>query len=587
MIRYPKLKTSATYRQVLDRFKGYNHNLRIGTGEFSEMENLTSDDFPVLSTRKKRGLVTSLQENGYATGMLYTPDVGLFFTANHQQNHSNEEYGALYLLDLNGQLKAFFHSLMPGNKSLALMGKRLIIAPDMKWVEIGTWVTGSLEEIWTVSSGTVMARLCDAKGNTYPNVTATPEPPSAPGYHQLWLCNAVGNVGLYQYEPSTGQWVSIPSTYVKLTGLGDHYFNDDDGITISGFADSTLNGSFVIERSGRGDLVIPGILFATVTHDCGQCPVTISREVPRMDFVVECGNRLWGCQADTNEIFGCKLGDPFNWNCFQGLSTDSWVGNVGTPGSFTGAAVQNSYPVFYKETCKHKVWPSATGGHQITTIVCPGVQKGCSNSVAVLEGAVFYQSPGGICVDDGAGAVEIGQSLGQVPYREGAGTIHDGKYYLTMQGPDNAYHLFVYDIGKKLWHREQGVASMLASGEQRLYAVSAGDIWDLTGSTGTPEEEVSWFAVTGDLGLEIPEQKYITRLTLRLSLDPGSTLEIYAQYDREQAWVKLGQVYGTDLRSFSLPVRPRRCDQLRLKFQGKGMCKLYSITKTLGKGSEL
>ena len=94
-------------------------------------------------------------------------------------------------------------------------------------------------------------------------------------------------------------------------------------------------------------------------------------------------------------------------------------------------------------------------------------------------------------------------------------------------------------------------------------------------------------AVTGDLGLEIPEQKYITRLTLRLSLDPGSTLEIYAQYDREQTWVKLGQVYGTDLRSFSLPVRPRRCDQLRLKFQGKGMCKLYSITKTLGKGSEL
>ena len=51
--------------------------------------------------------------------------------------------------------------------------------------------------------------------------------------------------------------------------------------------------------------------------------------------------------------------------------------------------------------------------------------------------------------------------------------------------------------------------------------------------------------------------------------------------------VKLGQVYGTELRSFSLPVRPRRCDQLRLKLQGTGMCKLYSITKTLEKGSEL
>ena len=120
-----------------------------------------------------------------------------------------------------------------------------------------------------------------------------------------------------------------------------------------------------------------------------------------------------------------------------------------------------------------------------------------------------------------------------------------------------------------------------------MYSVSNQKLLDLTGRTGTPEEVVSWMAVTGDLGLELPEQKYITRLTLRLCLEPGATMEIYAQYDREPAWVKLGQVYGTDLRSFSLPVRPRRCDQLRLKLQGTGMCKLYSITKTLEKGSEL
>ena len=112
-------------------------------------------------------------------------------------------------------------------------------------------------------------------------------------------------------------------------------------------------------------------------------------------------------------------------------------------------------------------------------------------------------------------------------------------------------------------------------------------MYDLTGNTGTPEEAVSWMAVTGDLGLELPEQKYISRLTLRLCLEPGASLEIFAQYDREQTWVKLGKVYGTELKSFSLPVRPRRCDQLRLKLQGKGMCKLYSITETLEKGSEL
>lgn len=587
MINYPKLKSSGRYRQVMDKFRGYHSTLRIGNGEFAEMENLTSDDYPVLSVRKNRGLVVSLRENGYATGMLYAPDVGLFFTADHQKDNSDEEYGALYLLNIHGELTRKLNNLESGPKSLALMGKYLIIAPDMKWVALGTWASGSLEETWQVSTGTVNARLCDGEGNTYSDITTAPEPPAQPGYHQLWLCTAVGSRGLYQYEPATSQWVSVASTYVKLFGLGDHYFNDDDGITMSGFYNEGLNGSFVVRRSGHGDLVIPGILYETVSQDCAQSPITICREVPKLDFVVECGNRLWGCKADTNEIYGCRLADPFNWNCFQGLSTDSWVGNVGSAGVFTGAAVQNNYPVFYKETCKHKVWPSANGAHQITTITMPGVQKDSPGSVAVLEGAVFYKSPSGIFMDDGGGAVEIGQSLGSAIYRQASGAIHDGKYYLNMLGEDNLFHLFVYDIDRRMWHRESGMYGVLASGGGSLYMVYTGEVWDLTGKTGTPEEAVSWMAATGDLGLELPEQKYITRLTLRLSLDPGATLEIYAQYDREEAWVKLGQVYGTDLRSFSLPVRPRRCDQLRLKLQGTGMCKLYSITKTLGKGSEL
>lgn len=587
MIRYPKLKSSARYRQVMDKFRGYNNTLRIGNGEFSQMENLTSDDYPVLSVRKRRGLVAALRESGYATGMLYAPDTGLLFTANQQKDHAEGELGALYLLDTQGQLRSIVSNLAPGDKSLALMGKYLIIAPDMKWVELGTWASGTMGENWKVSSGTVTARLCDGQGNTYSNLTTSPEPPGNPGYHQMWLCNALGSQGLYQYEPATCQWVSVASTYVKLSGLGDHYFSDDDGITVSGFDNLVLNGSFVVHRSSHGDLVIPGILYETVSQDCAQKPINICREVPELDFLVECGNRLWGCKADTNEIYACKLGDFRNWNCFQGLSTDSWVGNVGTAGVFTGAAVQNNYPVFYKENCKHKVWPSAGGAHQITTMTMPGVQKDCRNSIAVLEGAVFYKAPSGVFMDDGGGAVEIGQALGACDYRQASGAIHEGKYYLSVRSPEDQFHLFVYDIDRRMWHREERMYGALASGGGSLYAVDMGEIWDLTGNTGTPEEEVSWMAVTGDLGLELSEQKYITRLTLRLSLDPGATLEVYAQYDREEAWVKLGQVYGTDLRSFSLPVRPRRCDQLRLKLRGKGMCKLYSVTKTLGKGSEL
>ena len=53
---YPILTASAETRQTIDVFGGYNHNLRINENEFYDMENLTSDVFPVLSPRKARGL---------------------------------------------------------------------------------------------------------------------------------------------------------------------------------------------------------------------------------------------------------------------------------------------------------------------------------------------------------------------------------------------------------------------------------------------------------------------------------------------------------------------------------------------------
>lgn len=581
MIFYPKLKAKAPYRQRLETFKGYDRSERMGNGAFYDMENLTSDDYPVLSVRKRRGLVKPLERG--CKGMFYVPEKGLFYLEDVGGN------SILQLLSEDGSVTQIL-KLNPNPKRFALMGNRLVIVPEMRWVDLDSMATGTMAESWEVHSGEVAVQMCDADGQSYQNVTAAPEPPANPGYHQLWMSTAVGNVGLYQYEPASSEWVSIASTYLKITGLGDHNFQTGDGVEISGLCSSAvnLNGSYVIHKAGHGDIIISGLIYELHKQDCGENPVTIERKVPALDFVVECGNRLWGCAANTNEIYACKLGDFTNWNCFQGLSTDSWVGSVGTPGGFTGAVVQNGYPVFYKETCKHKVWPSATGAHQITSVPCDGVKKGCENSLSVRDGTVFYQSVDGVRADDGGGPVEIGQALGQRSCQSAAGAVFGRKYYLAQKDTEGNCDLFVYDLTKGLWHREDSAAiGYFAAGDGRLYADPNGSIRDLSGNFGTLEEAVSWMAVTGDLGLETPEQKYISRLTLRLSLEPGATLEVYAQYDREQTWVKLGQVYGTDLRSFSLPIRPRRCDQLRLKLQGRGMCKLYALTKTIEKGSEL
>ena len=54
-MRYPTLSEMVTTRDMLDVFGGYNHNLRIGEGEFYSMKNMSSVDYAILSPRSKRG----------------------------------------------------------------------------------------------------------------------------------------------------------------------------------------------------------------------------------------------------------------------------------------------------------------------------------------------------------------------------------------------------------------------------------------------------------------------------------------------------------------------------------------------------
>ena len=87
--------------------------------------------------------------------------------------------------------------------------------------------------------------------------------------------------------------------------------------------------------------------------------------------------------------------------------------------------------------------------------------------------------------------------------------------------------------------------------------------------------------------LEIPRRKYLSRLTLRMSLAAGSEVSFWLCYDHEGVWQEVGSVYGTGNRTFSIPLRPRRCDHLRLMLRGKGEAKLYAIIKTLADGGEV
>ena len=173
--------------------------------------------------------------------------------------------------------------------------------------------------------------------------------------------------------------MSIPTVYVKLeaNGIGTG-FKKADGVQVSGLQGpeqvKKLNGSHVLQDVGDNHIVIIGIVDEDASQSTGT--VKAARRVPKMDYVTESGNRLWGCRygvsdgKTVNELYCCKLGDFKNWECYQGVATDSWRASCGSDGRFTGAATLADSPIFFKEDCFHRVYPSASGAHQVVVQKC-------------------------------------------------------------------------------------------------------------------------------------------------------------------------------------------------------------------------
>ena len=578
-MRYPKLRELQASRQMVDTFRGYNHNLRISDGEFFDMKNMTSDYYPVLSPRKKRGLYASPNS---PKGMIAKDALCYVDGTKFVINEYPVEMG------LNDE-----------PKQLISMGAYVIIMPDKKWINtLDTTEFGDIDASYT-STSDVTFSLCTVDGADYENMTVSASEPTEPDNMDLWIDTSSTPHTLKQYSTTSSMWVQIATTYVKIScpGIGTA-FELYDGVSISGVVAEELqdlNASTVIWDKGDDYIVVVGILDEVTAQTTEEGAVKVERKMPELDFITESENRLWGCRYGVsangevvNEIYASKLGDFTNWNCFMGLATDSYAASCGTDGQFTGAITHMGYPLFFKENCVHKVYGNYPANYQIQTTACRGVQKGSYKSLAIVNEVLYYKAQSGICAYDGSLPTEASYALGDEVYSEAVGGAHGNKYYVSMKDIAGTWNLFVYDTAKGMWHKEDDLkVDSFCSCRGELYAISGGKIITMLGSGDEGEHELEWMVETGKIGLSSPDMKYISRLTIRMSMDIDSEAILYVQYDYCDEWESMFALRSDNLRSFSVPVRPKRCDYMKIRIEGRGMAKIYSITKTIEQGSEL
>ena len=153
-----------------------------------------------------------------------------------------------------------------------------------------------------------------------------------------------------------------------------------------------------------------------------------------------------------------------------------------------------------------------------------------------------------------------------------------------MQDEAGKWHMFVYDTIKRMWHREDDTqATQFCNHRGELYYIDHSDhfIHTVKGTGVQETEPIKWSAETGILGATTPDNKYVTRIDVRMTVAQGSKMSMHIEYDSMGEWEKLMEIEGLSLNTFTIPLIPRRCDHFRLKLEGEGNAKIFSISKTL------
>ena len=566
-MRLPVLSEVAKSQDYQIEFKGYNHNLYVGENQFWDTKNLCATNYPVMSPRAKRAEVRTLDN---AQG-LYARS-RLCWAAGNRFYYDGTAYGG---------------TLTDGEKQFVGMGAYIIVFPDGLRFNVSTKEVDYLSAEYA-AAGTVKMTLCRQDGTDYGNATVSetaPENASTGGY---WI-DTSGDEHVLKLFSDDG-WVTIPTTYVRIeaAGIGGG-FKEGDVVEISGAADANMDGARMVESRTDDSLTVIGLIDKSTTQT-GK--LTVKRTVPEMDFVCELNNRLWGCSSAKHEIYACKLGDATNWNVYGNLAGDSYAATVGSAGDFTGCCAFGGQVLFFKEDMVHKVMGTKPANFQISDTPLRGVQAGSEKSLCLVNESLMYKARDGVMVYDGGMPMEVSEALGNGLFTDAAAGANGDRYYISMRDEDGAWHMFVFDEAKGLWFREDDThATAFAAVHGQLYYLDEGGrlmaVRGLNEPGATVEADFEWYAETGDLLVNMPDNKYVSRIQIRAGVDKSATLKLEMMYDSDGVWQTVFERGYSKKASFTVPIIPMRCDHFRMRISGVGRSCIYAVGKQIERGSEL
>ncbi len=380
----------------------------------------------------------------------------------------------------------------------------------------------------------------------------------------------------------------------------------ETGLKFTASAITTENGNFTETNLKKGDnvkirgcnegsnnkeLIIKEVAEKTLTFDDNsftECTesgtVTVTREVPPLDFVCENNYRLWGTHGNT--IYASAFSDPLNFKSFEGLAGDSYNIDVGSEGEFTGCIPYSSHICFFKENTLHKLYGTKPSNFQVTTANVYGVQSGSERSMQIVNEQLLYKGVGGVYAYTGGVPELISEKFGNNLYSDAVACCDGEKYYISMR-QDEKWNFFAYDVIKNIWLREddtQAVDMVFYDGKVH-YIDSNGGLYYIDKSAD--RSDIEWGATFCTMHETMNERKGYSKFHLRMDLSAGAWLAVDIKTDNDLQWKQVYTTHNEKAKTVSIPILPTRCDSVDIRLRGKGKCTVKAFIREFTVGSDV
>ena len=428
-------------------------------------------------------------------------------------------------------------SITPGEKQFAVVNTRLVIWPDRVYLDMNTRTLRPLEARITGGGATFTGDTVTVTGDDWRVLS---------------------------------EQISAGDT-VELSGCVAHPEN---------------NKFFTVRAVGNFTLTADADCFAEGSE---EGPLTLARELPELDFICASENRLWGCSNATRTVYASALGDPCNFNTFEGLSTDSYAAAVGSAGDFTGCCRMAGTVLFWKENRLHKVLGSYPEEYEITEYALEGVRAGSHRSMVIVNDALYYLGTHGVYAYGGGTPLLISRVFGNRHFTDGVAGSDGERYYLSvLEGTTS--HLLVYDIARGIWLREDATrcTAFARLGAKLYFCDSSGDLWLADG--GAEDPDLAWTAVFAPLYETTEGRKRYRKLLLRLETPKDKSVRADCRFDEKEPWRPLGTVTGRrnfpERDTVTLRVPIARTDAVQIRLQGSGVSAVKNVRREFSVGSD-